>query len=95
MTQQTETQQTEITKEQILKDLKSKLREYENKRENLRYERYQISFSIKNCDQLDYTFEKTALRLKHEQTDAKIWIIDDIVSDLNNLIEDLEKLNVK
>jgi len=51
------TQQTEITKEQILKDLKSKLREYENKRENLRYERYQISFSIKNCDQLDYTFE--------------------------------------
>jgi hypothetical protein len=89
------TQQTEITKEQILKDLKSKLREYENKSENLRYERHQISFSIKNCDQLDYTFEKTALRLKHEQTDAKIWIIDDIVSYLNNLIEDLEKLKIK
>jgi hypothetical protein len=80
------------TQEQILKDLKSKLFQYENKRENLRYERYQISFSIKNCDQLDYTFEKTALRLKQEQIDAKIWIIDDVVIDFNNLIEDLQKL---
>lgn len=85
-------QEEQITKEQILKDLKSKLREYENKRESLRYERHQISFSIKNCDQLDYTFEKTALRLKLEQVDSKIWIIDDVVSDLNNTIEDLSKL---
>ena len=37
---------------------------------------------------------RIALRLKHEQTDAKIWILDDVISDLNNLIEDLEKLNI-
>lgn len=85
-------EEQEITKEQILKDLKSKLREYETKRENLRYERNQISFSIKNCDKLDYAFEKSVLRLKHEQVDAKIWILDDVISDLNNLIEDLGKL---
>lgn len=85
-------EEQEITKEQILKDLKSKLREYENKRESLRYERNQIRFNIELCDKLDYTFEKTALRLKYEQIDARIWIIDDVVSDLNNTIEDLGKL---
>lgn len=85
-------EEQEITKEQILKDLKSKLREYETKRENLRFERSQTSFSLKNCQQLDYGFETMGLRLKFDLIDRQIWIIDDVVSDFNNLIEDLGKL---
>ena len=86
-------EEQEITKEQILKDLKSKLREYETKRENLRYERNQISYSLKYCRKLEYDFECKFLVQKITLTEDKIWIIDDVVSDLNNLIEDLEKLN--
>ena len=84
--------ENKTTKEQFLKDIKSKLKEYENKREELRYERNQISFTIKNCQKLDYNFETMVLRLKHELIDKQIWIIDDVVCDLRTIIEDLEKI---
>ncbi len=79
-------------KEQIFKEIKSKLKGYENKREELRHEKTQILFTIKNCQKLDYDFEIMALRLKYEITDKQIWIIDDVVCDLRTIIEDLEKI---
>jgi len=85
-------EQEQLTKEQILKEVKNLLKNYENKRDELRFERNQISFSIKNCQKLEYSFETTALRLKNEMNDKQIWLVDDIIGDLNNIIEDLEKL---
>jgi hypothetical protein len=76
--------------QEVLTELKSQLHKYQKKREDLRYERKKNSFTIENCQKLEYSFEITALRLKQEVIDNQIWMYDDFIQTLTEAIENLQ-----